>query len=149
MTSSHYAILWTLDASGGILIFLSIETYGSEYLISIFQKGDIKINGDKVLNKLKRFGNFSAWKIELYYRHNLPYCHIGFWQVLLMLKSRTTTVYYQPPLLAMLENIKVPPLTDTMFYLMTSLQINLIIWKVYILKWLLDICLTVWQSHKL
>ena len=40
---------------------------------------------------------------------------IGFWRVLLMLKSRTTTVYYQPPSLAMLENIKVPPLTDAMF----------------------------------
>ena len=33
MTSSHYA-------SGGTLIFSSIETYGSEYFIS---KGDIKI----------------------------------------------------------------------------------------------------------
>ena len=43
-----------------------------------------------------------------------------------MLKSRATTVYYQPPSLAMLENIKVPPLTDAMFYLMTSLRINLI-----------------------
>ena len=30
MTSSHYA-------SGGTLIFSSIETYGSEYLISIFR----------------------------------------------------------------------------------------------------------------
>ena len=38
MTSLHYA-------SGGTLIFSSVETYGSEYFISIFclPEGDIKI----------------------------------------------------------------------------------------------------------
>ena len=48
---------------------------------------------------------FAMYSIAAAY---VPYYHIGFWQALLISKWQTMTIHYKPPLVATLENIRVP-----------------------------------------